>query len=299
MNVKDLFRRSAKKLAIVVLDRHPEAYARYIFKKRFHRKMNLDAPKDINEKINWLKFRTDTSEWSRLTDKYRVREYVTACGLADILVPLYGKWNRAEEINFDELPESFVLKTNNSSGTIFIVKNKDDINRETMCRSLNYWLRQKVGVLSAEPHYQMIEPCIVAEQLLPANNGSTSPIDYKIWCFNGEPFSIWATHNRDASGAIVGLYDLNWNYQPEYQVFCSHYREGTPPLPKPHNLDKMLDIARILAKPFPEVRVDLYALDDGRIYFGEMTFTSLGGFMNYYTPEYLLLMGEKCDISNC
>lgn len=258
--------------------------------------MNLDNPQDINEKINWLKFRTDTSEWSRLTDKYRVREYVTACGLADILVPIYGKCENANALNFDELPKSFVLKTNNSSGTLFIVKDKDNIDRDEVRMSLNKWLRLKVGVLSAEPHYQKIEPCIIAEQLLPANDGSTSPIDYKIWCFNGEPFSIWATYDRNASGAVVGLYDLDWNYQPEYQIFDSHYREGHP-LPRPQNLDKMLDIARILAKPFPEVRVDLYALDNGRIYFGEMTFTSLGGFMNYYTPEYLLRMGRECDIA--
>ena len=130
---------------------------------------------------------------------------------------------------------------------------------------------------------------------MPIEDGAKSLVDYKIWCFNGKAHYIWVCSDRDSQGTDVMTYDLEWNAHPEYSIFDSRYRKGQL-MPKPQNFDEMIMVAETLAKPFPEVRLDLYNVN-GKIYFGETTFTSLGGMMNFYTPEFLLEMGEKIDVN--
>ena len=141
-------------------------------------------------------------------------------------------------------------------------------------------------------------PCITVEEVLPLEEGSSSLTDYKIWCFNGKAYYIYVCNNRNKSGnqAHVMTYDLDWNAHPEYSVFNTDYPQGDI-IPKPKNLDKMIKIAEILSKGYPEVRVDLYNIN-GRIYFGELTFTSQGGLMDYFTPEFNLLLGKYIDINS-
>lgn len=265
---------------------------------RFGRFANLKNPKDINEKILYLKLLTDTSMWTKLSDKYEVRDYVKECGLGQYLVKLYGMWTDVNDIDFDSLPSSFIFKANNGDGkgSNLIVNNKDDWDKEKLKKILDKWLKRKnVGALAAEPQYENIRPCIIAEELLPLEESSKSLIDYKIWCFNGKPYYIWTCSDRDNKGTDVMTYDLDWNAHPEYSIFDSRYRKGKV-MDKPKNLEYMLEVAEKLSKPFPEVRVDLYNID-GKIYFGELTFTSLGGMMNFYTPEFLKEMGDKVDIN--
>ena len=151
-----------------------------------------------------------------------------------------------------------------------------------------------MGALASEPQYKGMVPCVIAEELLPLEEGNKSLVDYKIWCFNGKPYYIWTCSDRDNDGTEVMTYDLNWMPMPEVSIFDSRYRKGKI-IPKPKNLDKMLEVAQCLAKPFPQVRLDLYNIN-GKVYFGETTFTSLGGMMNFYTPEFLLEMGSKVDV---
>ena len=152
---------------------------------------------------------------------------------------------------------------------------------------------------SGEPHYARIEPCIIAEELLDSSTqpcGSTSLVDYKIWCFNGEPHSVWCCYNRKQYyAANVGLYDLDWCYHPEYSVFTKHYKESNQVLPKPASLEQMLEVSRKLSKGFPILRVDLYEVN-GHIYFGELTFTSQSGCMNYFSQQYLDVAGALIRI---
>ena len=263
-----------------------------LYKRILHKDINWDAPCDLNEKIHWLKLNTDTSEWSRLADKYLVREYVKEKGLGDILIPLYGKWDSADDIDFDKLPLSFILKTNHGSGEIIKVLDKNLINKSLVRRQMNRHLKEVYGYYEGEPHYRKIKSCIIAEELLkmPETSISTSLIDYKIWCFNGKPAYIWACYNRTKAGCDVEVYDLDWNYHPEKSIFTSHYRNGGGVLQKPKSLRRMLDIAQILSEGFPEVRVDLYEYKD-KVYFGEMTFTSAGGYNYFYTQEFLNELG--------
>ena len=277
----------------------PVTVVRLRYLARFHRLPNLKHPKDLNEKILYLKLFTDTTAWTRLADKYQVRQYVAEKGLADILIPLYGAWERAEDIPFEELPNRFILKANNGDGKgtnrVVDKTQMSDADWTDLKKELQRWLSLRhIGALAGEPQYRGIRPMIIAEQLLPTDAGQSSLVDYKLWCFNGEPHSFLVCSNRKENGhdTCLGCYDLDWGYHPENMVVSARYPQEPEPLPRPQCLEEMIRVARTLSEGFPEVRVDLYE-SQGRVWFGELTFTSLCGMMNYYTPEYLREMGER------
>lgn len=282
-------------------EHNPEKLVRRIYERSLERKLNLENPMDLNEKISWLKLFSDTTSWSDLSDKYNVREFIIGNGLEDMLVKLYGAWDNAEHIDFDKLPNSFVLKTSNASGTVIIVEDKSKLNIKKTRRKLNNWLNNwsKIAIQAGEFHYLPIKPRIIAEEFLAdtENNFSSTLIDYKIWCLSGEPYSVWTCYNRINKYTYVALHELDWTYHPEHSVFTDHYRQGERLVPKPRSLDKMISACKLLAKGFPQVRIDFYEVN-GKPYFGEMTFTSLGGRMDFYTQEYLLEMGEKVILPN-
>lgn len=266
---------------------------------RFHKPLHLRHPRNLNEKILHLSLMTDTTRWTELADKYRVRKYIEDCGYKDNLPELYGMWDNACDIDFDVLPKSFVMKTNHGCGDVRIVHDKALINNTELIAYFNRQLETPYGEVEAGLHYMRIKPCIIAEELLitpvQLQKYSKSLIDYKMWCFNGHCQYIWACCNRDKHGAEVLLYDKEWVCHPEFSIFTEHYRQGNI-IPKPLNLNQMIAMAETLSKPFPCVRVDLYNID-GKIYFGEMTFTSLGGMMNYFTDEFLNKAGDMIDLN--
>ena len=272
---------------------------RYVFKKP----IDLKNPKDLNEKILWAKLFSDTSKWTELADKYKVRKYVEDLGLGKYLVKLYAVWFDAKDVNFDSLPETFIIKANNGDGkgTNKIIR-KSDLTEEKKIELVNMideWLHRKnIGALHAEPQYKGMKPCVIAEEVLPLDSGASSLTDYKIWCFYGKAHYVWVCNNRSGGGnsAHVMTYDLDWNAHPEFSVFNSDYLKGKV-MPRPDNLDEMLSVAEKLSQGFPELRVDLYNVQ-GKIYFGELTFTSQGGFMDFYTPEFNLELGSKFDIKD-
>lgn len=278
----------------------PVMMAQMRYYKEFGRFLDLKNPKDLNEKIHWLSLYSDTSEWTRCADKYAVRSFVEERGIADTLVKLYGVWDNVVDIDWNVLPQSFVLKTTNGSGTVLVVKDKSKLNIPETTKMLKKWMMMKIGEETTEFHYQGIPPRLIAEEFVEQseedNKISTSLIDYKIWCFNGKAHYIWTCINRVIGCTYVSMFDRNWNYHPEMSVFNEHYREASTLVPKPKKLDEMLMVAERLAAGFPEVRVDLY-YTNGKIYFGEMTFTSLGGTMDFYTQEALLSMGQLIDLS--
>ena len=272
---------------------------RYVFKKP----LDLKNPKDLNEKILWAKLFSDTSKWTELADKYKVRDYVEGLGLGQYLVKLYAVWYDAKEVNFDALPETFIIKANNGDGkgTNKIIR-KSELTEEKkaeLVAMIDEWLHRKnIGALHAEPQYKGMKPCVIAEEVLPCDPGTTTLTDYKIWCFNGKAYYVWICNDRSKGGnsAHVMTYDLDWNAHPEFSVFNSDYLRGEI-MPKPKNFEEMIQVAEKLSKGFPELRVDLYNVQ-GQIYFGELTFTSQGGFMDYYTPEFNLELGSKFDIKD-
>lgn len=268
------------------------------FRHTFGHSLNWKNPKDLNEKINWLKIYSDTSLWTLCADKYAVRIYVEKCGYGDNLVKLYGKWEKAVEIDWDSLPQRFVMKVNNGSGDIFVCKDKLHIDKQKITEQFDALLKKKFSNYNGEPHYKDMAPCIIAEELLDATKQpieTDTLIDYKIWCFDGEPKYVWACYNRHEGSVEVATYDLDWNRHDEKSVFTWHYKRAQKDLPRPKSLKQMLEMAARLSRGIPQVRVDLYEVDD-KPYFGEMTFTSAGGFNNFYTQEFLNELGSYIDL---
>lgn len=293
----DSFRKFFRLLYYKLWLRTPKRIISHVYKKVIGDDINWEMPKTLNEKINWLKINSDTSIWTRLADKYLVREFIKENDLSNILVPLIGKWSSPDDIDFEKLPNSFVLKTNHGSGEIIVVKDKSLVNQSEIKEKLKQYLKEPYGYFGGEFHYMLIDRCIIAEELLIDKNKSfsTSLIDYKVWCFNGEPYLIWTCYSRTHDYTYVTSYDCNWNYHPEYSVYNDHYRDGGNKVPCPKTLKEMLNVARILSKGFPQVRIDFYDVND-KLYFGEMTFTSAGGYMTFYTKEALIEFGNQINL---
>lgn len=269
---------------------------------RMRRFAKLRNPQDLNEKILWMTLHTDTKEWSRLADKYEVRDFVRECGLEEILVEQYGLYNSMNEVDFDNLPNSFVLKPTHGSGDVVVVKDKSKANVEAIRTKIQGGLDEYICTSAAELHYTRIPHRVIAEELLIndsiSEKYSSTLIDYKIWCFNGKAQFIWVCMNRfvkNKDGAEVMTYDRDWNAHPEYCRETPDFSLADS-MPKPNGYDHMLEVAEKLAEKFPVVRVDLYNLN-GKLYFGEMTFTSYGAIMDFYSDEFLQLAGNMIDLS--
>lgn len=272
----------------------PKKLSSIHYKECYGTDIDWKHPKTIDEKINWLKYYTDTSQWTLLADKYRVRKYVTDCGLEDILVPLYGKWDTVKDIDWNALPSQFVMKTNNASKSVLICKDKNSLDIDYWTKEVDKWMHSDYSIEKGEIHYRAIPPCIIAEQLLDAEKQpvpSSSLIDYKVWAFDGRPEYIWCCLNRTSDSVEVITYDTDWNAHPEYSENYYHFIPTDKRLPRPVTLDQMLDAAAKLSKGFPQVRVDFYEVD-GILYFGEMTFTSSAGVNGFYTKDFRLKLGQ-------
>ena len=259
-------------------------------------KPDFRHPRDINEKIQWLLGSRYSRQWSRYADKIAVRDYVSACGYPELLVPLLGSWKRASDIPWDELPQKFVLKCNHDSGsTVLADKASPDFDRSAVGSFLGRRLRRRFGYVNGEFFYDRIPPRILAEALLPLPEGSESIPDYKVWCFDGRPYCIWACVNRKAGSVEVRTYGIDWTPLPDADLSTEHYHTLALPLPPPQHLKEMLEAAARLSAGFPEVRVDFYEAG-GRLYFGEMTFSAYGGKMDFHTPGFLLELGRQCKL---
>ena len=273
---------------------NPRYAADLMYYHAFHTRLNLKNPRNLIEKQTWLQFNSDTSMWTLCADKYRVRDYVKGKGLENLLTTLYGQWENVNDIDFNKLPESFVMKANNGCGTVLPIKDKSTINVKNLKKTLKEWIKHPYGYVAAQFHYLPIKRCIVAEQLLEEDGEmkALSPhslVDYKIWCFNGQPECILVVFDRAPGFTQQAVYDLEWNDISSKVFSADYYRK---PLPKPKNLDKMIEYAKILSKDFLEVRTDFYNID-GKIYFGELTFTAGYGDLTIQYYEYL---GSKFEL---
>ena len=253
-------------------------------------------PKDLNEKICKEIIDGNMSGWTELADKILVRDYVTEKGYGDNLSELYGTWDNANDVNFDLLPEKFVIKCNHDSGSSKIIDKKKGFNKDEVVRFLNSHLARTYGVVSCEPHYFGIKKKVMAEEFLKdAGDFSTTPVDYKFWCFDGDVASCMVCYDRVGGGhATFDLYDVN-TWEPMRQYLTAKNTAKYKDVPKPENLEFMVKMASDLSKGFKHVRVDLYNTNKGVI-FGEMTFASYCGRIDYFTNEYLKILGDKMKL---
>jgi hypothetical protein len=263
-----------------------------------HDNFNIDQPENLIEKITWMELNSDTSLWTLCADKYRMREYVAQCGLEGYLPKLYGHWEDPDDIDFNILPNAFVLKANNGCGTVMVVRDKNQLNERKVKKVLKRWLKRKFGYMGAQTHYLFIEPCILAEELLHQDEkqkefSPESMVDYKLWYINGEPEIVLVVYGRDDSGHALDLYDFEWNRKSDLLNHNGHFKFHEEEIPKPICLKKMIEIGTVLAKPFPEVRVDFYVVDENPV-IGELTFSA--GYGNF-TDEYYEYLGRKIDLT--
>ena len=240
------------------------------------------------EKMQWEKFFDKDPRKTQLADKYEVRSWVAGKIGDEYLVPLLGVWDDAKDIDFSTLPSAFVLKTNCGTGDVEIIRDKRKLTKKDIARircKLNFYLHYDCGCNSFEMHYSSIRPKVICEELL--EFPGTDVPDYKFLCFNGKPYFCWVDvgryHNHKRN-----VYDLEWNLQTWNQ---KAYGNTDYPIDKPINFDKMIEIATLLCEGFKHVRVDLYNIE-GKIYFGEMTFTNGSGFEKIYPREADLMLGE-------
>lgn len=264
---------------------------------RFHKKLDLKNPKKLSEKVTYIELHEPRDKITECTDKYAVRKYVEEKGYQKILVPLVGgPWSAVSEINFDLLPNSFALKATHGCKMNLIVQNKKELNLISCRKELKKWLKVTYGTYSVEPHYFKIPHRLYAEKYL---ENADSLIDYKIHCLNGNPQFILVCSNRKANGnasmqVTLDLFDLQWNQIPEI-IGTKGEVAGKGMIPKPGQLDEMINIAKVLSKDFKFVRVDLYELE-GKIYFGELTFSPACCVFPYFTEKFDKAMGEKLSI---
>ena len=225
MNVKRQLKWQIRKLLV---DHYPKLVIDHEWPHQFGNKVDWNNPRDLNEKIQWLMCYSDTSEWVRLADKYRVREFVEERGLGHLLTKLYGVWKDANDIEYDTLPEKFVLKCNHDSGSTFLVDKTKGFDKGYLNATLNQKLKRKFGYLNCEPYYNRINPLIIAEELLEdeSNDYSTTLVDYKLWAFDGRVECIWAFYDRTHGHVYANVYDLDWNCQPGCFVYDKEYRDG-------------------------------------------------------------------------
>ena len=270
----------------------PERLIRMWYKVLYGKPIDLKTPSDIDEKINWLKLHADTAMWTTCSDKLAVRDFVAGRGLGHTLNELYGSYDSAAAIDWDALPDSFVMKLTNGGGgnSVLIVEDKSALDLERTRIMLGSWLAERPTPRWGETHYAAIKPRLIAEKLLRDGSRGRSLVDYKFHCFNGEPYSVFVCSDRDLGQSVAYQdYDLGWHCRPENMV--EKYR-GAAPLPRPASLERMIDYSRNLAAGFEYVRVDWYEID-GEPVFGELTFTPAGGFQNFYTADYRAELGSR------
>lgn len=256
-----------------------------------HKNVDLKNPRTFNEKIQWLKIHQYPRDplVIQCADKLAVRDYVKGKGLEDRLVPLAGAWSKAEDIDWAELPQRFVLKCNHGCAYNIVCIDKDALDKDATVRQLNKWMREDFGAFNIELHYSQIKPhMIICEEFLGA-----SITDYKFFCFNGEPKFIYVSndliHDRQAQ---IGFFYLDGSKMP---LKREDYTD-IPSIELPPFFDRMVADAKVLCKDFDFVRVDFFLADD-TYYFAELTFTPSGGMMPFNPDKYDLEWGKMLNIN--
>ena len=269
------------------------AYVKYQYKYITHHKCNLKNPTRYTEKLQYLRLFVYPKNQLVINCAGRalVRDYVKEKGFENTLIPIYGIFDRFEDIDFDKLPDQFVMKCTHACAFNFICYDKSKIDKEALRKKFNKWLKTNYGKKTVELHYAKIKPQIIIEKLL--QEKGKLPIEYKIHVFNGKARSMYVVTSRGIDIRYNNYY-IDWTPFDGSQF--NGWKKTDYPLDKPSNWDDMVKMAETLAEPFPFVRVDLYDID-GKIYFSEMTFTPAKGTLILDDDQCDFEMGEWLDIS--
>lgn len=280
-----------------------ERYLKAAYRAIFHRKLDLDNPQTFNEKLQWLKLYDRKPEYTQMVDKYEAKKYVANIIGEEYIIPTLGVWDRVEDIDWNALPNQFVLKCTHDSGGLVICKDKSKLDIKAAELKLSKSLKRNYYWASREWPYKNVKPRIIAETYMSAHSkefvlSDTTIIDtdtlqsryglldYKFMCFNGEVKALFldigvvGNSNGHASNYYRSIFDREWNIMPFNET-----REHFPlAIQRPDFYEDMVTIAEKLSSGFPHMRVDLYYIN-GQIYVGELTFFHGSGFSNKFKPE--------------
>ena len=273
---------------LAMLYKSDEKYIKKIFKLRVGMELNLDNPRTFNEKIQWLKLYDRKPEYTHMVDKYAVKEYVANIIGEEYIIPTLGVWDNVEDIDFDKLPNQFVLKCTHDSGGIVICSDKTKLNLKAAKAKLIRGLKKNFYVQSREWPYKNVKPRIIAEKFVEAVGHSDLP-DYKFYCFNGEPIYCQVIRDRNTKETI-DFYDMEWNHMP-FVGLNPIAENGATPVVRPLKLDDMITVCQKLSKGIPFSRIDLYVVNE-KVYFGEITFFPASGMGEFRPKEWNYTFGS-------
>ncbi|MGM9551702.1 MAG: ATP-grasp fold amidoligase family protein [Clostridia bacterium] len=257
-----------------------EKYLKMIYKARMGKELNLENPQSYNEKLQWLKLYDRKDIYTTMVDKYAVKEYVAELIGEEYIIPTLGLWDNFDEIGFDDLPEQFVLKCTHDSGGLVICTDKSKLDKDAAKKKINKCLKTNFYSYGREWPYKNVPRKIIAEKYMVDESG-TELKDYKFFCFDGEVKAMFIASDRANPNEETkfDFFDRDFNHLP----FTNGHPNSDREVQKPQGFDKMVELAEVLSKGLPHVRIDFYDIY-GKVYFGEITFFHWSG-MTPFEPE--------------
>lgn len=271
-----------------------EYYLKFIYWLNHGKKLNLDKPKTFNEKLQWLKLNDRNLNYTIMVDKYKVKEYVANIIGSEYIIPTLGVWEQFDDIDFELLPNQFVLKCTHDSGGVVICKNKNKLDINQARKIIEKSLNTNYYLYGREWPYKNVKPRIIAEVFMSNENKTSDELsDYKVHCFNGEPKLILVCTERHAkSGLKEDFYNIEWRHldmaRPKHLNSAKRQK-------KPKNYQKMLKISKILANNIPFSRIDFYEVE-GKLYFGEITLYPASGLSGFIPKEWDTILGDWIEL---
>ena len=261
-------------------------YLQIFYYAEFGKFIDFKNPKTFNEKLNWLKLYYRRSDLITLVDKYEVKKYIADKIGEQYVIPTLGVWDKFEDINFNELPNQFVLKCTHDSGGLVVCKDKSKLNLKEVKAKIEKSLTNNYYLWTREWPYKGVKPRIIAEKYM--EDQETGELrDYKFFCFNGEPKLMFVASERGLKNTKFDFYDMQFHHMNIVQ----HYPNSECSIEKPEHFEKMVMLAEKLSAGFPHVRVDFYEAN-GQVYFGEMTFYHFGAIVPFETEEWDKKIGD-------
>ena len=268
-----------------------DIYLKKIYRAHLSKELDLDSPKSFNEKLQWLKLHDRNPAYHQMADKSQVKQFVADKIGESYIIPTLGVFDRFEEIDFDSLPNAFVLKCTHDSGGVVICENKADFNKDEAKKTIERFLKRDYYSQWREWPYQGLPHRIIAEEYIGTGKGLT---DYKIHCFNGEPKLILVCKDRfSETGLTEDFFTETWEHLP---VRRPDHPNASASIKKPEQLDELLRLSRVLAKSIPFVRIDFY-INEGQILFSEITFFPAAGLSPFIPDKWDIIFGDMLDIS--
>lgn len=270
-------------------------YLEIVYKNKFHKKLNLDNPQTFNEKLQWLKLYDRNPEYTKMVDKYEAKKYVASLIGEEYIIPTIGVYDKFDDIDFNKLPNQFVIKCTHDSGGLVICKDKSKLDIKKVRKMINKSLKRKYFYLWREWPYKNVKPRIIIEKYM-INEDKLELKDYKFFCFEGLPKFMYISNDLNDhlnQETYTDFFDMQFN-KIKMKFKSPNSPDGIN-IEKPKNFDKMIEYSKLLAKGILHVRIDWYEIN-GRLYFGEITFYHNGGYFEVHPQELNKKIGDMINL---